>query len=159
MAKIRILSVVPSSSTGYGCFDGAMLVDWGVRRPRKEKRKHPNIIHAELITRVAAHLKPDTILLPAMKTAVASALDKTFPREYRADIILVPLRDVERCFAPLTHPDRPNHHRVMALIPEFYPELKRFLPRRPRRIYEGPDYWTSMFDAVAQAFAWMQKSS
>jgi hypothetical protein len=165
MSALRILSLTPAGKhLGYAFFEGAQLIDWGVRHLGRGRSGYRTAAkRLDLIDGLVQRYEPEVVVLPGVAGGRSGRV-----RCVRAIQFVVeagPARvetcatdAVWRCFSTLTGTDRPSQHAVMISVAGLFPELEPLVPQ-PRRLWESRDYWAPMFDAVARAIGWIYEAT
>lgn len=163
----RVLSLDPRiGRTGFACFEGSLMVDWGMKTvpfglPSDKATKRAVVVGMALIDGCT----PDVLLLPRPRRDGANRSERVcevidaLSREARRRGIIVQAftsREVRdalavRCGRPL-----PNKAAVSRALAEVYPELKAYL-LRPRRTYDVEEYYGPLINAVGMYCAWRGK--
>lgn len=165
MSGLRILSLVPAGKhLGYAFFEGAQLIDWGVRHlGRRGQGNQPAAKRLNLIDDLIHRYEPEIVVLPATANSrsprgrFVSAI-QLLVEAGSAEVELCSSEAMKQCFSILTDTDRPTQHAVMASVATLFPELEPLVPR-PRRVWESRDYWTPMFDAMSRAIGWIYEAT
>ncbi len=166
MTKPKILSLCPNSrQIGYAFFEGEKLIEWGVKGntsgpiPERIVMRGMRII-LELVNR----FEPELIILPSFEEEIRRASSRKFTRAAaavlsttKAQVVFQLPRQSMDFFASQMDVRKAKKHQVMVDLAMLFPELQPSVPR-PRRPWDPQNYWTPMFDAVAQGYCWIKSN-
>jgi hypothetical protein len=163
MTTSKVLSLCPGSrQIGYAYFENGNLVDWGIKGntsgPIPERMFRRGL---RLISEMVAEFVPETVVFPSLESHPRRISSYRFVRAAAAILISAGCRVVFRSPANgLEHftdllETKPTKHQIAVALAKIFPELQRLVPL-PRRAWDPQDYWTQMFDAVAQGYSWIQ---
>jgi Holliday junction resolvasome RuvABC endonuclease subunit len=153
-----VLSIDPSSrGFGFAILEGpTMLVDWGVRTAKKNKRERSLRLIDDLITRY----EPDTIVIEDYSrkgsrrcARIGDLIDGILKFASRKKIRAVTLSrlKIRKVFSEASA----NKHQIAVAIARQFPELAPRLPP-PRKPWMSEDYRMSIFDAAALGIAFFK---
>jgi hypothetical protein len=166
MNRIRILSLdLTSGRLGFAYFEGMDLIDWGIKgTPKGSHSEQRSIETLESIQDLIKNFEPDVLLMPEISKRRSEVSKKALIKAARIvassiplDVIAYSWTEVRKIFRVWTEPNRPTKQRIMGVVSDLFPELRPIRPK-PRRMWEPQDYWLPMFDAVARAVAWIDKT-
>jgi hypothetical protein len=160
---MKVLSLCPGASQiGYAYFEGEKLIDRGIRNnkygaiPERLFTKGLRIILG-----LVSQFEPETVILPLIESR-RRVTSRRFARAAEAilattpcQVVFSPLRKCLEFFRMDIESARPTKHRISNTLAKIFPELEPMVPR-PRRPWDPQDYWTPMFDALAQGYAWIK---
>lgn len=152
--QFRVLAVDPGSrSLGYAVFEGPdLLVDWGIKNARRDKKR----LNLAIVMALVSRFKPDVLV--AEDCGHRSSRRSRRIRQLMKDMFLMVRKaGVKRCAVSLaavrrhfaTH-DAKGKHAIAQAIAERFPGLASYLPRR-RKAWQTQDPSMDIFDAVALA--------
>jgi hypothetical protein len=162
----KVLSLSPGSRmVGYAYFEGNRLIDWGIKNntvgPIKERIFWRGL---DIITDLVSRFDPEIVILPALEDD-ARRVNRwrfiTAARTILSDKYLIVAfcssKEVKRYFGAVLM-ERPTIRKIAIALADVFPQVKPKIPE-PRQPFDGQDYWTLMFDAVARWFAWNQRKN
>jgi hypothetical protein len=166
MTKPKILSLCPGSrQIGYAYFEGEKLIEWGVKNntmgPIPERLLTRGL---RLILGLVTRFEPETIVLPSFENEIRRTSCRKFSNAAaailsttKAEVVFQMPRQSMEFFASQMDQRKSRKHQVMVDLAIIFPELQPSVPR-PRRPWDPQNYWTPMFDAVAQGYSWIKSN-
>jgi hypothetical protein len=160
-----VLAIQPTAwQLGYAVFKDTTLIDRGAKHlaliPLRQRTFR---IAVPYFRSLADKYDPDVVVFPN-PTKTRDTARNRFLRAIkyekvhkRYSVTNIGRRDIRQTFRLLVKAGRPNKDSIMLLLTKWFPELLEFLPK-PRRIWETPGYWVSMFDAVSLAVTYLHQN-
>jgi len=158
-----ILAIQPDArQIAYAVFKGATLVNRGTKHLafRKPLRQRTYQTAVPYFRGLVERYDPDVVILPSPTTTPDTARNRVLrgiryeSTRNRYSLANVSRTDIRKTFKSFLKVGRVNKDSIMRLLSKWFPELLEFLPK-PRRLWESPNYWVPMFDAVSLAVTYL----
>jgi hypothetical protein len=158
-----VLAFQPSAwQLGYAVFKDSSLVERGAKHLAflKPVRQRTYRVAVPFFRGLVEKYSPDIIVFPNPTKTPDTARNR-FLRAMKYEkvhhqyfVVSIGRKDIRQTFKVFLKTERVNKDSIMLLLTKWFPELLEFLPK-PRRIWETPAYWVSMFDAVSLVITYL----